>query len=299
MPQTRLELLYLDSHVNPDLGSARDRGLDGLMIRFGQGGNQKDAADKVEPYIDAGFLGHRLSALTYGIPYGVIYRCQALSEETAEREAEWLSAQLGAVRDEIGLPVVLHAEDMLKHPRYAAVGKRETERVLRVIAGRLTLEGYRVLIYANERNLATVLPQAIFKTYGAYVVHHGVAERIMRQNKIVKPVMWEYGGSMIGEAFGCVGFCDAERVELKRIKVTRAAAVRLVPGTKLYAKPDDGRPCSVLGQKITRYVWSDKKRKGKYAITLLAQFAEKPSRITCYVAERDVEIGILRERIDA
>jgi hypothetical protein len=75
--------------------------------------------------------------------------------------------------------------------------------------------------------------------------------------------------------------------------------VRLIAGTKLYANAKDPNPCSILGARVTRYIWSDKKRNGKYAITLLAQFAEKPSRITCYVAERDIEIGILRERIDA
>lgn len=299
MPQTRLELLYLDSRSTPDLGTARDRGLDGLMIRLGQGGDLRDTSDRLDPYIDVGFVGHRLSAVTYGMPYGVVYRCVALSEETAEQEADWLVRQLSAIREELGLYVVLHAEDLLQYPRHSRIGKMATERVLRLIAGRLTIEGYRVLIYINDHILATTVPQSLLKTYGAYVVQHNVAERMIRTNRNLKPVIWEYGDSLLGAAVGCVCFGTAERVELKHIRVTTGAAVRLVPGTKLYARADDPRPCSILGQKITRYVWSDKKKRGKYAITLLAQFAEKPSRITCYVPARDIEIGILRERIDA
>lgn len=299
MPHQRLELLYVDSHDTPDLGSARDRGLDGLMIRLGQGGDLRNRADEVSPYIDAGFLQHRLSALTCGMPYGVVYRCASLSEETAEQEAEWLLGQLRAIRDEVGLYVVLHAEDIPYHPRYANNGKYRNERVLRVIAGKLMLDGFRVLIYVNEKNLDSVIPVSLLKTYGTYFVRHGVAERVMRTEKHVKPVLWEYGQSVLAPHTGCVCFGSVEKVEIKRVRVTTGAGVRLLPGTKLYANPRDPRPCSILGQKITRYVWSDKKRNGKYAITLLAQFAEKPNRITCYVPERDIEIGILRERIDA
>lgn len=298
MPTQRLELLSLNSHDTPDLGSARDRGLDGLMIRLGQGGDLRCTADVISPYIDVGFLGHRLSALSLGLPYGVIYQCLSLSEETAEQEAQWLAGQLSAIRDELGLYVVLQIADLPYHPRYGKVGKLVTERVLRTIAGHLTLEGFRVLLYVADDSL-DLLPVSLLKTYGAYVVKPGVTERMMRTTRHVKPVIWEYGASTIAPERGCVCFGTAEKVELKRIRVATAAAVRLIPGTKLYANYRDPRPCSILGRKVTRYVWSDKKRNGKYAITLLAQFAEKPNRITCYVSERDIEIGILRERIDA
>ena len=299
MPQQRLEIAYADSHTTPDLGSARDRGLDGLMIRLGQGGNLRDKSGKIDPYIDSGFLGHRLSALAIGMPYGVIYQCAALDEKTAEAEADWLVGQLSALRDEIGLYVALQVEDIPQFPRYYTIGKCATERILRIIAGRLTLEGFRVLIYATDRSLERCLTSAIFKTYGAYVVRHNIAERILRTDRRLRIVLWEYGESRLTEALGAICFGEIAPVALKRIRVTKAAAVRLIPGTRVYANAKDPRPCSILGQKMTRYVWSDKKKNGRYAVTLLAQFAEQPSRISCYVAERDVEIGILRERIDA
>jgi hypothetical protein len=299
MPKQRLELLYVNSHDTPDLGAILDRGLDGLMIRIGQGGDQRDKTGTLNPYIDAGFLHHRLSALTYGLPYGVVYQCASLTEEAAEREAEWLVGQLRAIRDEIGLYVALQIEDLPQHPKYANNGKYVNERVLRTIAGRLTLDGFRVLIYVSDRSLAHSLPHSIFKTYEAYVSRPGVAERVMRSVRFLKPVIWEYGTSILAPHTGCACFGEVRPVALKRIRVTTGAPVRLIAGTKLYANAKDPNPCSILGARVTRYIWSDKKRNGKYAITLLAQFAEKPSRITCYVAERDIEIGILRERIDA
>jgi hypothetical protein len=156
-----------------------------------------------------------------------------------------------------------------------------------------------VLIYVSDRSLAHSLPHSIFKTYEAYVSRPGIAERVMRSVRFLKPVIWEYGTSILAPHTGCACFGEVRPVALKRIRVTTGAPVRLIAGTKLYANAKDPNPCSILGARVTRYIWSDKKRNGKYAITLLAQFAEKPSRITCYVAERDIEIGILRERIDA
>ena len=101
MPQQRLEILYLTSHDSPDLEAYQGRGLDGLMIRLGQGGSLKDRTGKLDPYIDVGFPIHRASALVLGLPYGVVYQCASLTEEDAEVEGDWLLRQLSAIKEEI------------------------------------------------------------------------------------------------------------------------------------------------------------------------------------------------------
>ena len=300
MPQQRLELLYVTSHDTPDLEALQGRGLDGLMIRLGQGGNMKDRSGKLDPYIDVGFPGHRAAALTLGLPYGVVYQCASLTEENAEKEADWLLRQLSAIKEEIGLHVVLQIEDLPHYCKYTASGCfRRNEAILRIIAGRLVLEGYRVLLYATDRSLEKSLSDAILKTYGAYVVKHGVAERLANRLKGVKTVVWEYGTSVLGGGVGCLCYDEAKRVQIKLPKPATGDAVVLLPGTKIYMKAKDGIPCSTLGIKVRRYVWSGKKVNGKYAITLLAQFAEKPNRITCYILEKDIQYGIIRERVGA
>jgi hypothetical protein len=300
MPQQRLEILYLTSHDSPDLEAYQGRGLDGLMIRLGQGGSLKDRTGKLDPYIDVGFPIHRASALVLGLPYGVVYQCASLTEEDAEVEGDWLLRQLSAIKEEIGLHVVLQIEDLPHYSRYTALHHvKRNEAILRIIAGKLVLEGFRVLIYATERSLEKSLSKDILKTYGAYVVRHAVTERLAKSLKGVKTVVWEYGKSILGDNVGAVYYDTPKRVALKLPRPATGDAVVLLPGTKVYMRAKDGIPCSKLGTKLRRFVWSGKKVNGKYAITLLAQFAEKPNRITCYILEKDIQMGILRERVGA
>lgn len=298
----RKELAFLDSHINFDGSAAKANGLDGAMIRFGQGGNLKVVDDVLDPYIDISFLAHRSQCILNKIPYGVVYQCLALSEETAKKEAEWLLSQLRPIRDEVQICVALKAEDLIRYPRYLNK-KRENAVVFGTIAQALVRDGFKVAFLANERTIDTIYPASIFKHYDMWIDRPGVTERIAFKDLSVRPKFWTYGPSPIYPGTGVCGeFHCLTGGKKYSVPLVAGDKVILLKGTKIYANEKDEIPCSaVYNAEWTRYLWSATPvgKYKRYGVCLLRQFCGRDEKrlITCFISANDVEEGVWRARL--
>lgn len=299
----RKELAFLDSHINFDGATAKANGLDGAIIRFGQGGNLKDTRDVLDPYIDISFLANRSQCILNKIPYGVLYQCLALTPETAEKEADWLLSQLKPVQAEVQIYVVLKAEDIPQYPRYGGKRKHLNTVVFGTIAQKLVRAGYKVMFYATPNTLLKLYPDSLFKQYPLWLERPGVTERIAFKDVPVRPTFWTYGTSSIYPGTGvCGDFTCLAGGKKYSVPLHVGDAVTLLKGTKLYSNAKDEIPCShVYNTEWTRYLWNEEPigRYKRYGVCLLRQFCGKPDKrlVTCYVSANDIEEGVWRARL--
>ncbi|MDR2492329.1 MAG: glycoside hydrolase family 25 protein [Coriobacteriales bacterium] len=129
-----------------DWNAVADDGIEFAMVRLGMRGYTEGLL-----YVDEQFEKNIREASAAGLDVGVYFFSQAVSEEEALEEADFLLAQLGG--RELAYPVAFDHEP-INDPSARAnnVSREELTRSALAFLGRVEAAGYEAMLYGNARD---------------------------------------------------------------------------------------------------------------------------------------------------
>ncbi len=132
-----------------DWQKVRDDGIDFAVIRVGYRGYESG-----ELHEDTSFRTNMNGAALAGIEKGVYFFSQAVSEEEAAEEAEYVLSLISEYR--VDLPIVYDMETVTDHDRIASLTSEEKTAIARAFAERIKKAGYEPMIYGSDYWLQTI-----------------------------------------------------------------------------------------------------------------------------------------------
>lgn len=195
-----------DYQGNIDWQAVRNDGVQFAIIRAGYRGYGTGQIMR-----DEHFDRNISEALKYGVQCGVYFYSQAINEQEAVEEAEFVINRLNNYKGQIRFPIVFDTEftgtnlgraDYLTTPQRTAVAKAFLDRIAK--------EGYRPMIYASRDFLYHNLFMNQLSSYDVWLAHYtnGAAQDpLAHPSNYTGPYqIWQYTSS--GSALGINGRVD-------------------------------------------------------------------------------------------
>ncbi len=125
-----------------DWKKVKESGIDFVFIRAGYRGNTEGGL-----YVDPSFETNYQGARDVGLPIGVYFFSQAISEEEAAEEADYVVSIIG--NRTIDLPIVFDWEYVSEAARTAGISSTTMSNCAHAFCNRVSQRGYDSMVYFN------------------------------------------------------------------------------------------------------------------------------------------------------
>lgn len=183
------------------------KACDGAIIRAGYRGYSRGTLAK-----DENFNANIKAASAAGIPIGVYFVTQAISEAEARLEARYTMALIKGYK--LTLPIFIDSEDGGAGAGRADHGKLSREKrtaILKAFCEEIQSEGYAAGIYASEYWLKNLCDISKLKNFYLWVAKYSTKEPTIEWDA------WQY--TSVGRINGVIGNVDIS--DFKSISITK------------------------------------------------------------------------------
>lgn len=137
-----------DHQGSIDWQAVADDGVEFAFVRCGRRGYTEGGL-----FTDENYWTNVQGCMDVGIPYGVYFFSQAISEEEAVEEAEYALSLIEG--QDVQLPVVFDHENIEgESARTDGLSSEELTRIADAFCERIQREGYTTLVYGNQHDLS-------------------------------------------------------------------------------------------------------------------------------------------------
>ena len=174
-----------------DWSKVKDTGLDYTMIRIGYRGY---GTGKI--VYDPKFVENITGASLHQIPVGIYFFTQAVSEQEAIEEANWVINALAMYRDKIKYPIAIDTEwsNDDKDGRADWISNETRTAVCRAFCNRIRQAGYTPMIYASKNWIQEKLDINQLGEYEIWLAHYTYSPE--KPSDYTGPyTMWQYTSS--------------------------------------------------------------------------------------------------------
>lgn len=180
-------------------GFVKRAGVDFAMIRigyrgYGQAGNFAE---------DAKFRTNITAAKKAGVPVGIYFFTQAITEAEAYEEADWVINRLKEYN--IDYPVAIDVEKLSNSGRTDGLTKNQRTLFAKIFCQRIQQAGYIPMVYTNIDGASNMLNMNDLQQFDTWIAHY-------KNNPTLKPsydksyAMWQYTST--GTVNGILGNVD-------------------------------------------------------------------------------------------
>ncbi len=194
------------SNGDVDFEALEDAGVDFVMLRLGSRGYETGLVT-----LDENFVNNITKAQSAGLEVGVYFFSQAVNEEEAVEEAEFVIANL--VPYKISYPVAFDMEYISNdESRIDSLDEESRTQIAQAFLSRIETEGYRPILYGNKDwLLGAVQPEKLLTGYDVWLNDASSVPDYPYQFK-----MWKYGApqridGVGGTASYTISFVDYTR----------------------------------------------------------------------------------------
>lgn len=197
-----------------DWAKVKASGVQGAIVRVGYRGYAKAGTLVLDEYFHANMKG----AAAAGVPVGVYFFSQAITEAEAREEARFTMNAIKNYRLEY--PVYIDTEysgAALKSGRADKLSKANRTAVVKAFCEEVERNAYFVGIYASTSWFKNQLDMSKLKAYSVWCAHYGVSKAGY------DCAMWQYSSS--GSVSGISGRCDMNWAYVDFPAVIKAAGL--------------------------------------------------------------------------
>ena len=147
-----------------DFEALKNAGVDFVMLRLGSRGYETGLVT-----LDENFVSNITKAQSAGLEVGVYFYSQAVNEEEAVEEAEFVISNL--VPYKISYPVAFDMEYISNdESRIDSLDEENKTQVAQAFLSRIEREGYRTILYGNKDwLLGALMPDKLLKEYDVWL----------------------------------------------------------------------------------------------------------------------------------
>lgn len=182
---SRLGIDVSENQLDIDWNAVAQDGIDFAMIRLGYRG-----ATEGELYLDEYYHNNIEGARDAGLDCGIYFFSQAINEQEAIEEADFVLDQLGGVALEY--PVAFDSEVVTEvaSPRTARLNNDEMTAIADAFCNRIEQAGYSTLVYGNAADIARYNNEVV-NDGGIWWAEYNVGQ----PSHYLDIVMWQYANS--------------------------------------------------------------------------------------------------------
>lgn len=180
---------------------------------------------------DNKFRMHAEQCKAAGLPFGVYFMSQAITEDEAREEADyavWMAAALGAT-----LPIFIDSEDgdgTAKVVRADGLSQDQRTAVVKAFCDQVQSHGLQAGVYASENWFKTKLHYDMLKGYLIWAAKYGVNDGAAHDRPALEKVdVWQY--SSRGSVPGVAGSVDVNECYLDMPSVAPVQQPEVLPVT--------------------------------------------------------------------
>lgn len=189
-----------------DFNALKDAGVDFVMLRLGSRGYETGLVT-----LDEKFVNNITKAQSAGLEVGVYFFSQAVNEEEAAEEAEFVISNLVPYR--ISYPVAFDMEYISNdESRIDTLDEEQKTKIADAFLSRIEREGYRPILYGSKNwLLGELIPEKLLKKYDVWLNDQDSIPDYPYQFK-----MWKYSAAQKidgaeGTASYTISFVDYTR----------------------------------------------------------------------------------------
>ena len=207
--------------------SAVAQNVSGVIIRCGYRGYVVGVISE-----DNKFRMHAEQSKAAGVPFGVYFMSQAITEDEAREEADYavsMATAYGAT-----LPIFIDSEDgdgTARDVRADGLSQDQRTAVVRAFCEQVRSHGLQAGVYASESWFKTRLHYDIVKGYLIWAAKYGVNDGTAHDQPALEKVdMWQYSSK--GNVSGVAGNVDVNECYFDIQGVTRPQIPDVLPSTQ-------------------------------------------------------------------
>ncbi|MDE7446019.1 MAG: hypothetical protein K2N15_10025 [Lachnospiraceae bacterium] len=175
-----------------DFEALKNAGVDFVMLRLGSRGYETGLVT-----LDENFVSNITKAQSAGLEVGVYFFSQAVNEEEAAEEAEFVISNLVPYR--ISYPVAFDMEYISNDDsRIDTLDEEQKTKIAEAFLSRIEREGYRPILYGSKNwLLGELMPDKLLKKYDVWLNDQASIPDYPYQFK-----MWKYSASQKVDGVG-------------------------------------------------------------------------------------------------
>lgn len=206
--------------------SAVAQNVSGAIIRCGYRGYVVGVISE-----DNKYRMHAEQCKAAGVPFGVYFMSQAITEDEAREEADyavWMSVALGAT-----LPIFIDSEDgdgTAKVVRADSLSQDQRTAIVRAFCDQVKSHGLQAGVYASENWFKTRLHYDTLKDYLIWAAKYGVNDGTAHEQPALEKIdMWQF--SSRGTVRGVAGSVDVNECYFELPSVAPVQPPKVLPAT--------------------------------------------------------------------
>lgn len=206
--------------------SAVAQNVSGAIIRCGYRGYVVGVISE-----DNKYRMHAEQCKAAGVPFGVYFMSQAITEDEAREEADyavWMSVALGAT-----LPIFIDSEDgdgTAKVVRADSLSQDQRTAVVKAFCDQVKSHGLQAGVYASESWFKTRLHYDMVKGYLIWAAKYGVNDGTAHEQPALEKIdMWQF--SSRGTVPGVAGTVDVNECYIELPSVAPVQPPKVLPAT--------------------------------------------------------------------
>lgn len=206
--------------------SAVAQNVSGAIIRCGYRGYVVGVISE-----DNKYRMHAEQCKAAGVPFGVYFMSQAITEDEAREEADyavWMSVALGAT-----LPIFIDSEDgdgTAKVVRADSLSQDQRTAIVRAFCDQVKSHGLQAGVYASENWFKTRLHYDTLKDYLIWAAKYGVNDGTAHEQPALEKIdMWQF--SSRGIVRGVAGSVDVNECYFELPSVAPVQPPKVLPAT--------------------------------------------------------------------
>ena len=151
--------------------------------------------------LDTQYLNNIHGVINNNIPLGIYFYSQAISEEEARNEANFVldNIRLAGISNNVKYPIIFDTEysDASPEGRADRLSKMDRTRIARAFLDTIRNAGYKPMIYSNKAFLYDNLDMSSLADYDVWVAHYnGTSDPVQFGTDYTGPYhMWQYTSS--------------------------------------------------------------------------------------------------------
>lgn len=186
--KSRLGIDVSDHQHSVNWAAVAQDGVEFAMLRLGNRGSSEG-----QLYEDTLFADNVLGVQSVGMPFGVYFFSQAVSEDEARQEAQFVLdtlASYGLSPESLAYPVVFDQEPVEGEGRANDLSTEQLTANALAFCQTVEQAGYRPMVYGNQNDMARRNLDEL-SAYPVWYAEYGVAQ----PNADFDFVMWQYSNS--------------------------------------------------------------------------------------------------------
>lgn len=167
-----IDVSYWNGNINWE--KVKEAGVEYVIIRCGRTLG-KETFDDTSIGVDTSFASYITGASSVGLPIGIYYFTQAVTQEEAKKEAEFTIKTLEPYRDLISLPVFLDVETVGSSSRISKVSKTQGTKNAKLFMDAMLEAGYQTGLYGNAQHLTKLCDYTKLTDYPLWLARYAKA----------------------------------------------------------------------------------------------------------------------------